>query len=591
MKIFKQLLFLLTIKERKQALLLMIMILIMALLDIIGVSSILPFVAVLTNPTLIETNLILSTLFEVSTKIGMKNNQEFLFFLGALVFLALIVSIFFKALTTYMQVRFAMMCEHSLGKRLVEGYLNQPYSWFLNRNSAELGKNILSDVSQVIGYGIRPFIELIAKSMVAAGLIALLIFVDPKLSLIIGLSLGVAYGVVFYSVRKKIELLGKKRLKNNELRFLAINETFGAVKEIKAGGLEKIYTESFSKPAFIFAKTNAFAIILSLLPRYVLEVIAFGGILLLILYLMIQSSDFNSFLPILSLYIFAGYRLLPALQEIYNSVVLLTFVSPALEKLSNDLKKLNLQNINHKKEKVLTFKKNITLNKVNYYYPNSSRAALKNISINIPAKTKVGLIGHTGSGKTTVVDIILGLLMPQKGTLEIDGKVVTNKNLRSWQRSIGYVPQNIFLIDDTIASNIAFGVEQKNIDQEAVEKAAKTANLHEFVLNELPQKYQSVIGERGVRLSGGQRQRIGIARALYHNPKVLVLDEATSALDNSTELEVMDAISNLGNDITIILIAHRLNTVKKCDIIFKLEKGNLIDKGIFDEVVNSKKNF
>jgi ATP-binding cassette, subfamily B, bacterial PglK len=591
MKIFKQLLFLLTIKERKQALLLMIMILIMALLDTIGVASIVPFVAVLTNPTLIETNLILSTFFEASTKIGMENNQEFLFFLGTLVFLILIISIFFKALTTYMQVRFAMMHEHSLGKRLVEGYLNQPYSWFLNRNSAELGKNILSDVSQVIGYGIRPFIELIAKSMVAVGLIALLIFVDPKLSFIIGLSLGGTYSFVFYSVRKKIELLGKKRLKNNELRFLAVNESFGAAKEIKAGGLEKIYTESFSKPAFIFAKTNAFAIILALLPRYVLEVIAFGGILLLILYMMMQSSDFNSFLPILSLYIFAGYRLMPALQEIYSSVVQLTFVSPALEKLSNDLKELNLQNINQKKEEVLTFKKNITLNKVNYHYPNSSRAALKNISINIPAKTKVGFIGPTGSGKTTVVDIILGLLIPQNGTLEIDGKVVTNKNLRSWQRSIGYVPQNIFLTDDTIASNIAFGVEQKNIDQEAVEKAAKTANLHEFVMNELPQKYQSVIGERGVRLSGGQRQRIGIARALYCNPKVLVLDEATSALDNSTELEVMDAINNLGNDITIILIAHRLNTVKKCDIIFKLEKGNLIDKGIFDEVVNSKKNF
>lgn len=591
MKIFKQLLFLLAIKERKKALLLMAMILIMALLDMVGVASIVPFVAVLTNPTLIETNFILIALFETSIKIGMENNQEFLFFLGTLVFLVFIVSIFFKAFTTYMQVRFVSMCEYSLGKRLVKGYLSQPYSWFLNRNSAELGKNILSDVGQVIGYGIRPFIELTAKSMVAAGLIALLIFVDPKLSFVIALSLGGAYGFVFYFIRKYVKLIGKKRLKNNELRFLAINESFGAVKEIKAGGLEEIYTESFSKPAFIFAKTNAFAIIVALLPRYILEIIAFGGILLLILYMMIQSSDFNSFLPMLSLYIFAGYRLMPALQEIYNSLVQLTFVSPALEKLSNDLKELNVQNINQKKKEVFTFEKNITLNKVSYYYPNSSRVTLKDISINIPVKTKVGFIGPTGSGKTTIVDIILGLLIPQKGTLEIDGKVVTNKNLRAWQRSIGYVPQNIFLTDDTIASNIAFGVEQKNIDQDAVEKVAKIANLHEFVMNELPKKYQSIIGERGVRLSGGQRQRIGIARALYHNPKILVLDEATSALDNFTELEVMDAINNLGNDITVILIAHRLNTVKNCDIIFKLEKGNLIDKGSFDKVVNSKKNF
>ncbi len=591
MKIFKQLLFLLTIKERKKALLLMVMILIMALLDMVGVASIVPFVAVLTNPTLIETNLILNTLFEASLKIGIENNQEFLFFLGTLVFLIFIVSIFFKALTTYMQVRFVSMCEYSLGKRLLKEYLNQPYSWFLNRNSAELGKNILSDVGQVIGYGIKPCLELMAKSMIAAGLIALLIFVDPKLSFIIALSLGGAYGLVFYFIRKYVNMIGKKRLKNNELRFLAINESFGAAKEIKAGGLEEIYIESFSKPALIFAKTNAFAMIVALLPRYILEVIAFGGILLLILYMMTQSSDFNSFLPILSLYIFAGYRLMPALQEIYNSLVQLTFVSPALKKLYNDLNELNLQNINQNKKETLTFEKNITLNKVNYHYPNSSRATLKDISINIPAKTKVGFIGPTGSGKTTIVDIILGLLIPQNGTLEIDGKVVTNKNLRAWQRSIGYVPQNIFLTDDTIASNIAFGVEQKNIDQGAVEKVAKTANLHEFVMNELPKKYQSIIGERGIRLSGGQRQRIGIARALYHNPKVLVLDEATSALDNFTELEVMDAINNLGNDITVILIAHRLNTVKNCDIIFKLEKGNLIDKGSFDTVVNSKKNF
>jgi len=590
MKIFKQLLFLLTIKERKQAGLLMVMILIMALLDMIGVVSILPFMAVLTNPTQIETNLILNTLFKASIKMGVENNQEFLFVLGVLVFFILVVSIFFKAFTTYMQVRFVGMREYSIGKRLVEGYLNQPYSWFLNRNSSELGKNILSEVGQVIGYGFKPFIELIAKSTVSVAIIAVLIFVDLKLSLIIGLSLGGAYGLVFYSIRKYVEALGKKRFKNNQFRFLAINDAFGAAKEIKVGGLEKIYIESFSNPAFTFARINAASIILAELPRYVLEIIAFGGILLLILYMMGQSGDFNSFLPILSLYVFAGYRLMPALQVIYSSIVQLTFVGPSLEKLSNDLKNLNPHNINQQ-ESVLTFKSNITLNKVNYNYPNSSRAVLKDISINIPAKTRVGFIGPTGSGKTTVVDIILGLLEPQKGTLEIDGKIVTNKNLRSWQRSIGYVPQHIFLTDNTVASNIAFGVEKKNIDQEAVEKVAKIANLHEFIINELPKKYQSVIGERGVRLSGGQRQRIGIARALYHKPKVLVLDEATSALDNLTELEVMDAINNLGNDITIILIAHRLNTVKNCDIIFKLEKGNLIDKGSFDEVVNSKKNF
>ena len=211
---------------------------------------------------------------------------------------------------------------------------------------------------------------------------------------------------------------------------------------------------------------------------------------------------------------------------------------------------------------------------------------LKDINLLIPAKSIVGILGKTGSGKTTIVDIILGLLEPKTGTLEIDGRVINRKNSRLWQRSIGYVPQHIYLSDDTIESNIAFGVETKEINKEAVIQASKIANLHEFVTKELQEQYQTKIGERGIRLSGGQRQRIGIARALYHNPQVLILDEATSSLDNETEKAVMEAVNNLGKDITIILIAHRLNTVKNCDIIFKLDKGQLIDQGTFDELIN-----
>ena len=210
--------------------------------------------------------------------------------------------------------------------------------------------------------------------------------------------------------------------------------------------------------------------------------------------------------------------------------------------------------------------------------------------MNIPVKFTVGLVGTTGCGKTTTVDIILGLLEAQKGTLEVDGKIITKKNVRAWQKIIGYVPQQMYLSDDTVASNIAFGLELNEINQEALERASKIANLHEFITNDLPNKYHTMIGERGVRLSGGQRQRIGIARALYHNPKVLILDEATSALDNETEKAVMDAVNNLNKNVTIILIAHRLNTVKNCDIIYKLEKGSIINKGTFDELIKIKRN-
>jgi ABC-type multidrug transport system fused ATPase/permease subunit len=239
----------------------------------------------------------------------------------------------------------------------------------------------------------------------------------------------------------------------------------------------------------------------------------------------------------------------------------------------------------------LPLNKTIALKNVYYDYPNTPRTTLNDINLIIPAKSTVGLVGATGSGKTTTVDIILGLLEPRKGTLEVDGKVITKKNSRSWLRSIGYVPQNIYLSDDTVAANIAIGVESKYINQDMVEKASKIVNLHKFVIDQLPKQYQTTIGERGVRLSGGQRQLIGIARALYHNPQVLILDEATSALDNKSEKALMDAINYLSKDITIILIAHRLNTLKNCDIIFKLDKGQLVGKGSFDELINSNKSF
>ena len=304
------------------------------------------------------------------------------------------------------------------------------------------------------------------------------------------------------------------------------------------------------------------------------EAIAFGGIIIVILYLMSQTGGFESALPIISLYVFAGYRLMPALQRIYSAFAQLTFVGPSLDKLYEDLK--NLKPLNLVKHQDIQFSnKSIKLKNIYFNYPNASRTALENISLNIPAKTTVGLIGATGSGKTTTADIILGLLEPQKGTLEIGDKIITKQNVRGWQSLIGYVPQHIYLADDTVEANIAFGEDIKNINQQSVEKAAKIANLHQFVINELPKKYQTTIGESGVRLSGGQRQRIGIARALYNEPQILILDEATSALDNQTEEVVMDAVKKLGKDITIILIAHRLNTVRNCDIILNLKKVNL----------------
>ena len=578
---------LLSFQERKRAYILVFMLLITAFLDMLGVASILPFIAVLSDPGIIESNMIFNNIFQASSMFGVENNQQFLFVLGVIVFALLVFSLIFKSITSYVQVLFAQMLEYGICKRLMEGYLHQSYSWFLNRNSADLGKTILSEVSHVVGSGIKPLMELIAKSMIAIAIIILLIIIDPKLALITGFLLGGAYFLVFYVVRNFVSKIGRESLKSNELRFLALNEAFGAAKEVKVGGLEEIYISRYASPAKNFAKNHALAEVVNMLPRYIFEAIAFGGILLIILFLMLQKGIFNNVLPIVTLYVFAGYRLMPALHQIYGSFTKITFVGSSLNRLHEDIQSLKSFNVNQN-QGILKLDKKIELKNIYYEYPNALRTALKNINLSIPAKHTVGLVGSTGSGKTTTVDIILGLLEAQKGNLEVDGQIISKNNCRSWQKSIGYVPQYIYLADDTVAANIAFGVNPNNIDQVAVEKAAKIANLHDFVINELPDKYQTIVGERGARLSGGQRQRIGISRALYNNPKVLILDEATSALDNETEKAVMDAINNLSKDITIILIAHRLNTVKNCDIIFKLEKGEIKAKGSYDEIINKK---
>jgi len=516
---------------------------------------------------------------------------QFTFALGILVVVLLVTSLAFKALTTYAQIRFVLMREYSIGKRLVEGYLHQPYSWFLNRHSADLGKTILSEVNAVIGNGMLPLMTLIAQSTVAFALLIMLLIVDPLLAFGVGMVLGLSYAGIFVVMSGLLKRLGQTRIDANKERFTAVSEAFGAAKEVKVGGLEQVYIQRFAKPAEIFAKGQATASVIGQLPRYALEAIAFGGILLLMLYLMSRNGDFVSALPIITLYAFAGYRLMPALQQIYQSFTQLRFAAPAVVALHQDLSSLQDANIQHGRTNPISLTKSIKLNQISYRYPNASQYALKEINISIPAFGTVGFVGATGSGKTTIVDVILGLLEPQEGSLTIDSQPIVDANRRQWQRAIGYVPQHIYLTDDTIAANIAFGVLAKDIDQQSVERAAKIANLHEFVVNDLSHGYATAVGERGVRLSGGQRQRIGIARALYHNPKILILDEATSALDNITEQAVMEAVNNLGQDITIILIAHRLSTVRQCDQIYLLDRGELRARGTYDELSADNRQF
>ena len=438
--------------------------------------------------------------------------------------------------------------------------------------------------------GLYPLLILISQLIVVISLLIFLIFVDPFLTLGVFLTLGGAYAITYKLSKNFIKKIGEERLIANEKRFNSLNEAFGAVKQLKVGGLEEIYFQRFTTPAISFAKSNAWIVIVSQLPRYALEAIAFGGMILVILYLIALKGAFLGAVPIIALYAFAGYRLMPALQRIYQSYAEVRFSLPAIDSLYEDLKNLSPRK-NLSSKEVIELNKSITLNNINYNYPESQNKVLKDISLKIPAYSSVGFVGSTGSGKTTIVDIILGLLESQKGTLKVDDKIINANNVRAWQVKIGYVPQEIYLADDTIEANIGFGIEDKKINHKAVENAAKIANLHDFVVNELPAKYQTLVGERGVRLSGGQRQRIGIARAIYHKPEILILDEATSALDNQTERAVMEAIKNISNKMTIIMIAHRLSTVKKCDKIFLLDNGELKEKGSFEELIKISPEF
>jgi ATP-binding cassette, subfamily B, bacterial PglK len=586
MQTLKKLFFILSPAERTRALLVLGMILLSAIIDMLGVASIMPFMAILANPEVVETNALLRTAFEASSALGISTSEQFMFMVGVFVFVLLVVSLAVKALTLFIQTRFIFMREYSIGRRLVEGYLNQPYSWFLTRNSAELGKNILSEVVQVVSFTLGPIANVLASGAIVLALMLVLIIVDTKLALTIGLVLGSAYGLIFKFNKTLLQRIGNERVAANEARFMALDEGFGAFKEVKMGNLEHVYLDRFAFPAKTYSRHLATATIIAHIPRFILELISFGGLLLVILYFMAKSGDFASAIPVISVYAFAGYRLMPSLQQLYSSATQLRFSGSALDALISELKSLAPPSTSTSGAEI-TFQETITLNNVSYQYPTASNAVIRDVRLTVPARSKVGFVGKTGCGKTTCVDIILGLLQTTSGTLEVDGQVINNDNNRSWQSKIGYVPQQVYLLDGTIAANIAFGVPADEIDMSSVERVAKIANLHEFVMEKTPKQYETEVGERGVRLSGGQRQRIGIARALYRNPQVLIMDEATSALDTLTEQAVMEAVHSLTDEITVIMIAHRLSTVKTCDIIFFLENGELTGQGTFDELLKT----
>lgn len=587
MEIVKTFFHLLTAQERRNLYLLFCAVLVMGGLEVVSVGSILPFLQVAADPGTVHESPYLSWIFET---FGFTDTNTFLIALGLGTLTALAVSNAFIVFTTWALYRYAWGRNHSLSRRLLRSYLYRPYEYFLTRNSAELGKNILEEVKEVVSNMLIPGLRGVAKGIVSVFIVGFLVFVNPVVALMVAAVLGSAYTGIYFAVKNRLDTYGEKRVETNTDRYQFVSEAFGGIKEVKLRGKEDAFLRLYNEPSKWYSRYQARYKIIRRAPRYILEAVAFGGIILIAVYLIALQDNLQQVIPMLGLYAFAGYRLMPALQHAFKGIASARFNITALEKIRRGVQQRSedpadvLTNKQTESPKALTLDDRLIMKDVSFTYPGAEEPAIEDISLEIPAHTTVGFVGKTGSGKTTTVDLILGLLRPQQGVISVDGTPLRNDNIRRWQQDIGYVPQQIYLMDDTVARNIAFGVPQEKIDQDTVRNAARRAQIHDFISDELPKKWSTVVGERGVKLSGGQRQRLGIARALYHNPSLLVFDEATSALDQATEASVMEAIYRLQGNHTILMIAHRMSTVERADKIVMLEDGKDIEVATYSDL-------
>lgn len=576
-------------RERREAYALLPAIIFVALVETAGVASIAPFLALVASPSSVDTIPLLKNVYDA---LGFTSEQAFLIFVGSASLVAIIVSNAFSALVRYLIYRFAYLQSHRLQNRLLRHYMSQPYAAFLGRNSSELGKNIIIEVSEAVNRVLLPLLQGASKLFAVTAIIVLLVIVNPLLALTVAVALGGTYALIYAGMRKRLQRTGDERVALERIRYQTMAEGFGGLKEVQAGGHERHILEAFFLPSLRHARITIAQRTIGAMPKYLLEVVAYSGIMGIVLFMLIRSGDLATVLPVLGLYAFASFRLMPGLQLVFESAAQIRYSGAAVDVLAQELASAqdDAEVPDAARPEPIPLEHAIELRDVTFRYPARESAGLSHVTMRFPAGARIGLVGPTGCGKSTTLDLVLGLLKPSQGRVLIDDRVLSESDWRAWRANIGYVPQSIFLVDNTIARNIAFGVPDGAVDMDRVRQVAGIAQIGSFI-ESLPEGYGTIVGDRGVRLSGGQRQRLGIARALYRDPQVLILDEATSALDHRTEAAFHRALDRAARDKTIIMVAHRLSTVRDCDKLFLLDQGRLLAEGTFGHLMSTHPDF
>lgn len=583
---------LLTKEQRIRLRNLQFLVILMSVLEILSIISIAPFMALVGDPSIIHRPGLLNDLY---IGLGLKSLDGFLLYAGFFVLMMLAVSAFLSMITSWRLSMYGTRVGADLSSRLFLHYMHQPWVYHTVVSSSYLSSNVSQECLRITGNIINPLMQMNAK-IVTGLMISIGVFLyEPVVSIFSICVFGMAYFVLYKTVRGRLVSNGNRISQFQASRFKIMAEGFGGIKDLLFMGRRKYLVKSFGEASSDLAIAQGNTQVLSQVPRYAMELIAFGGVIFLVLYLLVSREfDLGAILPVLSVFALAGFKLLPAFQMVYTGFAQIKGNISAFEAVKNDLIESSEIAENQELEKPIPDKlalhKSISLHKVCFAYPGREYPALSGLSIEVPLKSVVGIVGSSGSGKSTLVDVLLGLLMPQKGAVFIDGEELTNEKVRDWQSCIGYVPQSIFLADSSIRENVALGINPSLIDDCRVNAAVRLAHL-DGVVSELPEGIKTRVGERGLQLSGGQRQRIGIARALYYDPEVLIMDEATSALDGISEKSIMEAINDFAGKKTIIMIAHRLATVRHCDKIYLLDRGMLVDAGTFEQLVDKNPTF